>query len=57
MTIKIGSFQIVLFKVTKLERYDVNVNKEASAQQASEIKQSAYFQELKAKAQALRASK
>lgn len=57
MTIKIGSFQIVLFKVTKLERYNVVVNKEASAQQASEIKQSAYFQELKIKAQALRATK
>lgn len=54
MTIKIGKFQIVLFKITKLETYKVQIDRDAARRQADEIKSSAEFQALKARAQAAR---
>lgn len=54
MTIKIGKYQIVLFKVTKLETYKVQIDRDAARRQADEIKSSAEFQALKERAQAAR---
>lgn len=54
MTIKIGKFQIVLFKITKLETYQVKIDRDAARRQADEIKSSAEFQALRERAQAAR---
>lgn len=53
MTIKIGKFQIVL-KITKLETYKVQIDRDAARRQADEIKSSAEFQALRERAQAAR---
>lgn len=57
MTIKIGSFKITLFKVEKLERLTIEFNEKAAKKQADELKNSSEFAELKARAQAARASR
>lgn len=54
MTIKIGNIQIVLFKITKLETYKIQIDRDAARRQADEIKSSAEFQALKERAQAAR---
>ncbi len=57
MTIKLFSFRITLFKVEKLKTANLEFDTEAAKKQAEEIKQSAQFAELKAKAAAMRATR
>ena len=57
MTIKFGSIRITLFKVEKLERYNVEIDQEASRQQANEIKNDPKFADLKARAAAIRSAR
>lgn len=55
MKIKIGKLQITVFEIVKLETFKVEVNKEASKQEANAIKDTESFKELTEKAKALRA--
>ena len=57
MIIKIGSIKITLFKVEKLERLTIEFDEKAAKRQAEELKNSADFAELKARAQAARAAR
>lgn len=57
MTIKIGRYKIVLFQITKLETFKFDVDTAAAKKQADEIKESAQFAELKARAAAARAAR
>jgi hypothetical protein len=54
MTIQIAGYRITLFK---LERFSVQIDAEQRKADAEAIKQSAAFQDIKAKAAALRAAR
>lgn len=56
MTLTIGPFRITI-TITRLERFPVKVDQLQAAQEAAEIKSSEYFQQLKAQAAAIRASR
>lgn len=55
MTITIAGYRITLFKLERLERFTVQID--AEQRKADAIRQSAAFQDIKAKAAALRAAR
>lgn len=57
MTIHIAGYRITLFKFERLERFTVQIDQNAVAQQADEIKQSQYFQSLQDRVREIRAIK
>ncbi len=57
MTITIAGYRITLFKLERLERFTVQIDAEQRKADAEAIKQSAAFQDIKAKAAALRAAR
>lgn len=57
MKIKLGKYIITIFAVSKLEKCNLDYDQNAAKQQAEQIKQSAQFAELKAKAAAIRAAR
>ncbi len=57
MTLKIGQFKITLFKFELIERFPVQIDHETAKRDADEMTQSAWFQQLKAQAQQVRAER
>lgn len=57
MTITIAGYRITLFKLERLERFSVQIDAEQRKADAEAIKQSASFQDIKAKAAAIKAGR
>ena len=57
MTLKIFGYQIVIFKITKLEKWNGSIDQGARENSVNEIKNSAEFQSIKARAAAIRANR
>ena len=57
MTITIAGYRITLFKFERLERFAVQIDQTQRKADAEAIKQSAAFQDIKAKAAALRSAR
>ncbi len=57
MTITIAGYRITHFKLERLERFTVQIDAEQRQADADAIRQSAAFQDIKAKAAALRAAR
>lgn len=57
MTITIAGYRITLFKLERLERFSVQIDAEQRKADAEAIKQSVAFQDIKAKAAAIKAGR